>query len=330
MTDNVPTTPGGGNRMPWTPEEDELLAKAVALYKGKNWKAVAEKLVNRTRAQCAHRWQKVLNPEIKKGAWSQDEDEMLQEALKLHGPGKWSRISKMVTGRNGKQCRERWHNHLMPEVKKCPWSKEEDDLICSLRLRLGNRWAAIARKLPGRTENAVKNRWNAKLSLERPEEARVVTPTTPKVGLGKRTFSQGSDTTTTMDDPEEAPAKKMRMDAPTLQVNTLANLASVVPFLNLAPTGTPSSISMANNQTLKKALTIQNDFLQQSKFAMGTFKKSKQETKSTDSAKTETTAPQLLLGLQQSQAQGPSTSNLEWLATMAAARALTGIHSSKA
>eukprot|EP00516_Mucochytrium_quahogii_P011816 CAMPEP_0203790696 /NCGR_PEP_ID=MMETSP0100_2-20121128/4195_1 /ASSEMBLY_ACC=CAM_ASM_000210 /TAXON_ID=96639 /ORGANISM=" , Strain NY0313808BC1" /LENGTH=334 /DNA_ID=CAMNT_0050693877 /DNA_START=32 /DNA_END=1034 /DNA_ORIENTATION=- len=167
MASNIsaPSTPTG-SRIPWTVEEDALLTKAVQIHKGKNWKNVAASLNNRTRAQCAHRWQKVLNPEIKKGAWSQEEDELLQAALQKFGPGKWSRIAKLVAGRNGKQCRERWHNHLMPDVKKDPWSAEEDTLILNLRTELGNRWAAIARHLPGRTENAVKNRWNAKLALD--------------------------------------------------------------------------------------------------------------------------------------------------------------------
>ena len=155
------------NRVPWSKEEDELLKEAVKIHNGKNWKSVSLMLKTRTRAQCAHRWQKVLNPDIKKGAWTPQEDECLINALKKHGQGKWSLTAESVPGRNGKQCRERWHNHLQPNVTKEPWSEKEDDIVRNLRQAIGNKWATIAMMLPGRTENAIKNRWNAKLALER-------------------------------------------------------------------------------------------------------------------------------------------------------------------
>jgi hypothetical protein len=160
-----PATPGG-SRLVWSAAEDAILLKAVASNSGKNWKAVAAALPNRTRAQCAHRFQKVLNPTLKKGAWTNEEDILLTEAVNKHGSGKWSRIAEAVPGRNGKQCRERWQNHLRGDVKKEAFTAEEDELIVRLRTEMGNRWAQIARFLPGRTENAVKNRWNAKLALD--------------------------------------------------------------------------------------------------------------------------------------------------------------------
>jgi hypothetical protein len=160
-----PATPGG-SRLVWSAAEDAILLKAVASNSGKNWKAVAAALPNRTRAQCAHRFQKVLNPTLKKGAWTNEEDLLLTDAVNKHGSGKWSRIAEAVPGRNGKQCRERWQNHLRGDVKKEAFTAEEDELIVRLRTEMGNRWAQIARFLPGRTENAVKNRWNAKLALD--------------------------------------------------------------------------------------------------------------------------------------------------------------------
>jgi myb proto-oncogene protein len=91
----------------WTPEEDEVLCKAVERFQGKNWKKIAECFKDRTDVQCLHRWQKVLNPELVKGPWSKEEDNTIIDLVEKYGPKKWSTISQHLPGRIGKQCRER-------------------------------------------------------------------------------------------------------------------------------------------------------------------------------------------------------------------------------
>ncbi|AEE78117.2 Transcription factor MYB48 [Arabidopsis thaliana] len=114
----------------------------------------------------------------RKGPWTEQEDILLVNFVHLFGDRRWDFIAK-VSGlnRTGKSCRLRWVNYLHPGLKRGKMTPQEERLVLELHAKWGNRWSKIARKLPGRTDNEIKNYWRTHMRKKAQEKKRPVSPT---------------------------------------------------------------------------------------------------------------------------------------------------------
>ncbi len=142
----------------WTKEDDNKLSFLIQKYSSSNWKEISLEIKKFSPIQCLHRWTRVIKPDLKKGHWTQKEDDILINWVKNKGPIKWTECSKLIPGRTGKQCREHYFNLLNKDNKK-NWSIEDDFKIFYLIKKYGTKWVKISKFFLNRNENQIKNRF---------------------------------------------------------------------------------------------------------------------------------------------------------------------------
>ncbi|KAI7881859.1 hypothetical protein K492DRAFT_161149 [Lichtheimia hyalospora FSU 10163] len=147
-------------RAPWSPEEDNLLRLAVQLYgdKTEKWSKIAACVPGRTNKNCRKRWFHSLDPSLRKGPWTEEEDQLLREGVMKH-PNQWSKIADMLEGRTDDQCAKRWRESLDPTIDRSEWTTKEDEILVEKFGEYGSQWQKIAQHFEGRPGLHCRNRW---------------------------------------------------------------------------------------------------------------------------------------------------------------------------
>lgn len=150
----------------WSKQDDTRLSDIMKKFKNpKDWEPIAKAFGSgKTPKECHERWIRYLKPGVRKGQWQDHEDAIVVEAVttsKEQPFTRWSDLAQRLPGRVGKQIRDRWVNHLNPNINHMPFTREDDLLLWDGHKKLGKRWVEISSKYfnSSRSENHIKNRW---------------------------------------------------------------------------------------------------------------------------------------------------------------------------
>ncbi|KAL6465396.1 hypothetical protein MHYP_G00255290 [Metynnis hypsauchen] len=193
----------------WTKEEDRILCDLVQKMRIGNflpYTQISYFMEGRDHAQIMYRWTCVLDPSIKKGPWSKEEDQLLLKAVEKYGPKDWWKIRLEVPGRTDNSCRDRYLDCLRDDVKRGAWSDDEVELLKKLVVKYGvGKWAKIASEIPNRIDSQCLNKWKwmmrntAKQGIKR-EIKGSTKPKSKKRKVTKRMIKEESETDTNSED----------------------------------------------------------------------------------------------------------------------------------
>lgn len=201
------------SRRVWTREEDEKLRRLVAHWgdqRGKNshWDQISAQFESRTNKDCRKRWFHSLDPTLKRGRWTEDEDRILLEAYSKMG-SVWNKIAQLIPGRTDDQCSKRYNDVLDPSVRDRlrEWTKAEDATLMQLVELHGTQWRTISQSMEGRTGLTCRNRWRKIVAPAVPKGSTPAPPSGVKRPPNKRMRSNDS-----MEDNSDEHAESMDLD----------------------------------------------------------------------------------------------------------------------